>query len=376
MIATAHPAARTARRPRRGRPLRAPPRLLRRRRAGPAGGAHRTPSPTAAGSEAPGLRRRVVPRRRDPVRLHDPAGRRRVVALRREGARRLPARRHPGRHRVHQGARGPPAPARRRAPAPGGAAQRPRGDDRRRRPARPDAVRDRPRHRPGQPAGPPAPRRPPAPSVGLRPVPGDPHRVHRPGQPGHDPGPVERRVLRSGPAACATTTSRRPAAGSRSTRRRRPAAPPTTGSSAGCRPRSPHPNTGRNIDTPNRLATREAILAADPYVDYASYDVDRDGVVSNVELHLTVVAAGQEASYDCCSGAKIVWGHRWALYGDEVPTRGRRAGRRPGLHRSSARSTGTTSPPSGSWCTSSATTSRCRTCTTSTAPRPGWGTGA
>ena len=62
------------------------------------------------------------------------------------------------------GARGPPAPARRRAPAPGGAAQRPRRDDRRRRPARPDAVRGGPRHRSvtGRATIPaPAPRRPP-----------------------------------------------------------------------------------------------------------------------------------------------------------------------------------------------------------------------
>lgn len=80
-----------------------------------------------------------------------------------------------------------------------------------------------------------------------------------------------------------------------------------------------HPNNSIS-DVSNRLATRAAILAADPYVNYAAYDTNGDGVVRNTELHVTVIAAGQEAS--CCAGyggARSLWGHHWVLQGTEIP---------------------------------------------------------
>ncbi|WP_183094188.1 M6 family metalloprotease domain-containing protein [Nocardioides stalactiti] len=78
-----------------------------------------------------------------------------------------------------------------------------------------------------------------------------------------------------------------------------------------------HPNGNTDVD--NRMLTRNAILAANPYVNYAAYDTDGDGVVRNNELHITVIAAGQEGS--CCKAfGKWVWGHQWVLQGGEIPT--------------------------------------------------------
>lgn len=52
-----------------------------------------------------------------------------------------------------------------------------------------------------------------------------------------------------------------------------------------------------------------AITASNPYVDYAAYDTNRDGVVSPSELHITVIVAGYETSYgDTCGPS--VWGHQ------------------------------------------------------------------
>lgn len=79
-----------------------------------------------------------------------------------------------------------------------------------------------------------------------------------------------------------------------------------------------HPNQ-TTLDADNRAATRAAILAADPYVNYASFDTNGNGTVDNHELHVTVIAAGQEAS--CCAAwGKSVWGHRWWLQSAEVPS--------------------------------------------------------
>ena len=134
-----------------------------------------------------------------------------------------------------------------------------------------------------------------------------------------------------------------------------------------------HPNSS-TLEVSNRLATRAAILAADPYVNYAAYDTNGDGVVRNTELHVTVIAAGQEAS--CCAG-----------YGGARScgvTIGRCRGRRSplstasrsaaGATPSSARCTTVTWRPWGSWSTRSATTSASPTSTTPTTAPVGVGT--
>ncbi len=82
-----------------------------------------------------------------------------------------------------------------------------------------------------------------------------------------------------------------------------------------------HPNTTGAGTLSNRTATRLAIQAADQYVDYASYDANGDGWVSNTELHITVIAAGQEASYYGAQdlGYKFLWGHKYVLAHSETP---------------------------------------------------------
>jgi M6 family metalloprotease-like protein len=80
-----------------------------------------------------------------------------------------------------------------------------------------------------------------------------------------------------------------------------------------------HPNTAGSTGPANRNLVREAVIAADPSVDYASYDSNGDGFLSSRELHISVIVAGQEAAYGSTAG-KSVWGHQWSLFGTERPT--------------------------------------------------------
>ncbi|RJR17999.1 MAG: M6 family metalloprotease domain-containing protein [Nitrospiraceae bacterium] len=73
-----------------------------------------------------------------------------------------------------------------------------------------------------------------------------------------------------------------------------------------------HPDTGGNIDDRNRKLTRDAMLAADPFIDYASFDSNGDGYVDSDELAVVVVVAGYERSYSA-SYVPAVWGHSWSL---------------------------------------------------------------
>ena len=73
-----------------------------------------------------------------------------------------------------------------------------------------------------------------------------------------------------------------------------------------------HPNTGGNLSTANQQITRDAILAADPYVNFATFDTNGNGYISFDELHVMVVVAGYEAAYgNTCSPS--VWAHEWYL---------------------------------------------------------------
>ncbi len=75
-----------------------------------------------------------------------------------------------------------------------------------------------------------------------------------------------------------------------------------------------HPNYFNNIDSRAQDVTARAIKAADPYIDYASYDTNHNGVIEPVELHLTIIAAGYEGAYGGTSACTPnVWGHRWAV---------------------------------------------------------------
>jgi M6 family metalloprotease-like protein len=79
-----------------------------------------------------------------------------------------------------------------------------------------------------------------------------------------------------------------------------------------------HPNTAGNTGQANRLLTRDAVNAANPHVNFAQYDTNNDGFISSQELHVTVIAAGQEASFG--ASGKSVWGHNWSLFGTEQPS--------------------------------------------------------
>ncbi|WP_426571557.1 M6 family metalloprotease domain-containing protein [Aquihabitans sp. McL0605] len=81
-----------------------------------------------------------------------------------------------------------------------------------------------------------------------------------------------------------------------------------------------HPNTADFTDAVYAVATN-AIKAANPYVDFGSYDANHDGAIDSHELHVVVIAAGYEASFDSYAPCgKMLWGHRGALYGSQVPT--------------------------------------------------------
>ena len=82
-----------------------------------------------------------------------------------------------------------------------------------------------------------------------------------------------------------------------------------------------HPNFKDNFSDPNETKLGvDAVAAADPYVDYKSFDKDGNGVLSPSELHITIIVAGYETSYggsfDTCGNS--VWGHQGGLY-DSAP---------------------------------------------------------
>ena len=72
-----------------------------------------------------------------------------------------------------------------------------------------------------------------------------------------------------------------------------------------------HPNTGGSTSTQNQLITKNALIAADSYINFASYDNDGDGYISASELHIMVAVAGFESAYS--SNTPGIWAHHWDL---------------------------------------------------------------
>jgi len=72
-----------------------------------------------------------------------------------------------------------------------------------------------------------------------------------------------------------------------------------------------HPNTGGSTSTQNQWITKFALLLADAYIDYSSYDNNGDGYISANELHIMVAVAGYEASYS--ANTPSIWAHHWDL---------------------------------------------------------------
>ncbi|WP_054974514.1 M6 family metalloprotease domain-containing protein [Paenibacillus sp. A3] len=73
----------------------------------------------------------------------------------------------------------------------------------------------------------------------------------------------------------------------------------------------PHPNTGGNTGAANQKIVRDAVAAANPYVNFASFDTNNDGKVTRDELFLVTVTAGYEAAYSA-GGTPSLWAHRWS----------------------------------------------------------------
>lgn len=72
-----------------------------------------------------------------------------------------------------------------------------------------------------------------------------------------------------------------------------------------------HPNMGGNLGSATETLAQAALAAADEFVDFASFDTNADGAISNNELHIVIVAAGYDASYGgetSCSPS--VWAHQ------------------------------------------------------------------
>ncbi|NLN74501.1 MAG: M6 family metalloprotease domain-containing protein [Bacteroidales bacterium] len=66
-------------------------------------------------------------------------------------------------------------------------------------------------------------------------------------------------------------------------------------------------NDGSGNDLRPRELVREAVLLADPYVNYADYDNDNDGYVDGI--YVIYAGYGEEAG----GGANAIWAHQWAL---------------------------------------------------------------
>jgi M6 family metalloprotease-like protein len=75
---------------------------------------------------------------------------------------------------------------------------------------------------------------------------------------------------------------------------------------------SNHPNTASTDDTV-RTAVKQALIAADPFINYQTFDTDGNGTLSSSELHLVLVFAGYEYAYSA-SYMPYIWAHRWSLF--------------------------------------------------------------
>jgi M6 family metalloprotease-like protein len=83
---------------------------------------------------------------------------------------------------------------------------------------------------------------------------------------------------------------------------------------------SAHPNCqggGASIGDCNRQLTRDALVAADSFVNFASFDTNpADGYINTNELMIYIVVRGYERSFggsSTCTDRGQVWAHRWSL---------------------------------------------------------------
>ena len=77
-----------------------------------------------------------------------------------------------------------------------------------------------------------------------------------------------------------------------------------------------HPNTYPTGDS-NRQIVRNALIAADSYIDYSTFDTNSNNKIDVTELHIITIVRGYETSFGGTASACTprVWGHRWSLFG-------------------------------------------------------------
>lgn len=74
-----------------------------------------------------------------------------------------------------------------------------------------------------------------------------------------------------------------------------------------------HPNTGENWTKENAQIAKDAIIAADPFIDYSLYDFNGDNIISPDELSIMIIVAGYEES--CNEGnSPSIWAHKAGLF--------------------------------------------------------------
>ncbi|MFQ5964387.1 MAG: M6 family metalloprotease domain-containing protein [Candidatus Scalinduaceae bacterium] len=80
-----------------------------------------------------------------------------------------------------------------------------------------------------------------------------------------------------------------------------------------------HPNTGSSIVIANQQIAKDAIVAADPYIDYSQYDTNGNSIIETTELSIIIIVAGYEASISG-SLSPSVWGHKSSMWGVGNPS--------------------------------------------------------
>ncbi|OFV99815.1 MAG: hypothetical protein A3F68_05055 [Acidobacteria bacterium RIFCSPLOWO2_12_FULL_54_10] len=85
----------------------------------------------------------------------------------------------------------------------------------------------------------------------------------------------------------------------------------------------PHPDSepGISISSSSARIVRDAIYAADPYVNFASLDKNQDQFLTTDEVHIFLVIRGYEQSYGgsaTCSDKPHVWAHRSSVWNNDL----------------------------------------------------------
>ena len=88
---------------------------------------------------------------------------------------------------------------------------------------------------------------------------------------------------------------------------------------------TPHPNKSSKtggVSDAAQSAVRDALMLADPYVDFGAFDGNKDGYLSTNELHIMAVFRGYDArpKADICTGAGVIWATKTELSSIIPPT--------------------------------------------------------